>query len=104
MLEIVKNWAMAVSVAVLIGTVLEMLLPDTSVKKYVKFAIGLVILIVVIMPVIGLFTGKADVKGELGAAFSGIEKRISEYEEKDITAYKDYVYEVYMRNKKNKNE
>jgi len=102
--EIIRNWIVAITVAILIGAMLETLLPDSSIKKYVKLAIGLAIIVIILAPVVGFFNGQTDVGKELGAVFTKLEQESRQYEEKGLAQYKDYVYEVYMRNKKNKNE
>lgn len=103
MLEVIKNWAVAITVAVLLGAILEILLPHGSIKKYVKTAIALCLMLMILGPVIGIFNGKTDIQKELEGIF--VQNGAARVQTKNnLTLYKDYVYEVYMRNKKNKNE
>ena len=44
--------------AVIIGTVIEMILPDGNCKKYIKVVIGIYIVFTIISPVITKFTGE----------------------------------------------
>lgn len=44
--------------AVIIGTIIEMILPDGNSKKYVKIVIGVYVLFTIISPVISKITGK----------------------------------------------
>lgn len=104
MLEIVKNWVIAITIAVLIGALLEALLPQSSIKKYVKTAICIMILLIMVSPVISFLNGDTDIKSDLNGIFGGINEQIQKNENNDMSLYKDYVYEVYMRNKSNKNE
>lgn len=53
MIEILSNWAEQIIVAVVIATIIEMILPDNSNKKYIKLVIGIYILFVIIYPFIG---------------------------------------------------
>ena len=103
MLELVKNWGIAITVAVLVGAILETLLPQSSIKKYAKTAIAITIMLVIVTPVIGIFNGKTDIKEELDGIFAR-NAEIKVQAENNLSLYKDYVYEVYMRNNKNKNE
>ena len=53
MVDKISSWASGLIVAVLIGTIIEMILPDNKNKKYVKVVIGLFIIYTIIAPVIG---------------------------------------------------
>lgn len=53
MIDKVSSWASGLIVSVIIGTIIEMLLPDNKNKKYVKVVIGLFIIYTIIAPVIG---------------------------------------------------
>ena len=53
MINKISSWASGLIVAVIIGTIIEMLLPDNKNKKYVKVVIGLFIMYTIIAPVIG---------------------------------------------------
>lgn len=54
--EIIKN----IVVIVLITTFLDLLLPSSTMQRYVKFVMGLFILVSIINPVINLLAGNAD--------------------------------------------
>ncbi len=104
MLEIVKNWVIAITIAVLIGALLEALLPQSSIKKYVKTAICIMILLIIVSPVVSFLKGDTDIKSDLNGIFGNITEQIQKNEDTDMSLYKDYVYDLYMRNKSNKNE
>ena len=57
-MEWISNWAEAIIIAVIIGTIIEMLLPEGSSKKYIKVVVGVYILFTIISPVITKFSGK----------------------------------------------
>ncbi len=59
MIEWLSNWAQAIIIAVIIATIIEMILPEGSSKKYIKVVIGVYILFTIISPVITKFTGKS---------------------------------------------
>ena len=53
----VSNWIQGIVVAVIIGTIIEMILPEGNCKKYIKVVIGVYILFSIISPVITKFSG-----------------------------------------------
>ena len=57
MVEWFSNWAGAIIVAVIIGTIIEMILPSGNSKKYIKVVIGIYILFTIISPVISKLKG-----------------------------------------------
>lgn len=57
MIDWVSNWANAIIVAVIIGTIIEMILPEGNSKKYIKVVIGIYVLFTIVSPVITRFMG-----------------------------------------------
>lgn len=57
MIEFISSWAEQVIIAVIIGTIIEMILPKGNSKKYIKTVIGIYILYTIISPVITLAVG-----------------------------------------------
>ena len=58
MLEWFRSWATGIVIAVIIATIIEMILPNSTSKKYIKIIIGIFIVYTVISPVIGSFKGE----------------------------------------------
>lgn len=58
MLEWFRSWATGIVIAVIIATIIEMILPNSTSKKYIKIIIGIFIVYTIISPVIGSFKGK----------------------------------------------
>lgn len=58
MIDWISNWAGAIIVAVMIGTIIEMILPEGNSKKYIKVVIGIYVVFSIVIPVINKFTGK----------------------------------------------
>lgn len=54
----ITNWAGGIIIAVIVATIIEMILPEGSSKKYIKVVIGVYILFTIISPVVSKFTGK----------------------------------------------
>ncbi len=98
------TWAVSVTIAILFSAVVNMLLPESGIKKYVSVVMGIVVTIIILSPVVSLLSGK-DVQRELNEAFK--EADGAEIFEYDGARYKDYIYElyeVYMGDDENKNE
>ena len=58
MVEWISGWAQGIIVAVIIATIIEMLLPEGSSKKYIKVVVGIYILFTIVSPVITKITNK----------------------------------------------
>ena len=58
MIEFLSSWAKGIIVAVIIATLIEMILPNSSSKKYVKVVIGMYILFTIVSPIIKKLGGK----------------------------------------------
>lgn len=67
MIDWISDWAGSIIVAVIIGTIIEMILPNGNSKKYIKMVIGIYILFTIVYPVITKFTGN---KFQISDAFS----------------------------------
>lgn len=98
MVEWLSNWAGAIIVAVIIGTIIEMILPEGNSKKYIKVVIGIYILFTIISPVISKFIGKSIAVSDVlditeyieeSAASSKIENTLDTQNEQNIK-------EIYM--------
>ena len=57
MVNFLSSWGQGIIVAVIIGTIIEMILPEGSSKKYIKVVIGIYILFTIISPFIQKFSG-----------------------------------------------
>lgn len=61
MVDALKNWIVNVCSVVIFITAAEMLLPKNNIKKYSRFAFGLILISVLISPVIKLFDTKYNI-------------------------------------------
>lgn len=57
MVSWVSSWAQGIIISVIIGSIIEMILPEGSSKKYIKIVIGVFILFTIVVPVINKFKG-----------------------------------------------
>ncbi len=55
----ISDWAEGIIIAVIIGTVIEMILPEGNSKKYIKMVIGIYVLFTIVSPIITKFTGES---------------------------------------------
>lgn len=58
MINWLEKWAEGIIIAVIIGTIIEMIIPEGNNKKYVRTIIGVYIMFNIISPVITKFTSK----------------------------------------------
>lgn len=57
MIDWFRSWSKGIIIAVIISTIIEMILPDNTSKKYIKIVIGIFIVYTIISPVINQFFG-----------------------------------------------
>lgn len=53
MISNMSSWAQGIIIAIIIGTIIQMLLPENKNKKYIKVVIGIYILFSILSPVVG---------------------------------------------------
>ena len=51
-MEILKEWVCNLFIIILSLTFIEILLPDSSIAKYIKFVFSLIIMVILIYPVV----------------------------------------------------
>lgn len=56
-MKFITSWVQGIIIAVIIGSIIEMLLPNGNSKKYIKVVIGVYIVFNIVSPVINKFTG-----------------------------------------------
>lgn len=74
-MELVKDWVIKIAVTLVFMTAVEMLIFNNSFKKYVKFVLGLMLIVVIITPLINLVS-KSD--NTFVDTFSKYEKQLEE--------------------------
>lgn len=58
MINFINSWVQGIIIAVVISTIIEMILPNGTIKKYVRTVIGAYIVFVIVSPIITKITGK----------------------------------------------
>lgn len=58
MINFINTWVTGIIIAIVISTIIEMILPDGTIRKYVRTVIGAYIVFVIVSPIITKLTGK----------------------------------------------
>lgn len=77
MISFLKSWITNIVVLIIFLALAEIILPSNSMRKYARFVIGLIVIVVIITPIFKLFDKQ-----------NSIEAAISEYEKKYEEVYK----------------
>lgn len=59
MIKWLSTWAQGIIVAVIVATIIEIILPNGSIKKYIKVIIGMYILFTIIYPIMNKISAKS---------------------------------------------
>lgn len=86
MIELLKVWVTNITIAIFFITAVEMILPDNSMKKYAKFVLGLMLIVVIINPIMKVFDKGFNLDSYSSKATSYLEGSTSKT---DIKKYKD---------------
>lgn len=90
-----KNYIVTIVSTVILNEILLMILPDGSMKKYIKVVCAIVILIIIITPFVGLLTGSTPAI-DIQNILNGVNQ--SYIEKTDIDIYQNYVNTIFERN------
>ncbi|WP_404452977.1 stage III sporulation protein AF [Virgibacillus necropolis] len=70
-MDAIINWITQIIVFMLLATVVELLIPATSMKKYIKLVVALILILIFLKPIFYLF--HIDVKSALTATYERLE-------------------------------
>lgn len=87
MIDWINSWAQGIIIAVIISTIIEMILPEGKIKKYVQTIIGVYIVFIIVSPIITKITGK-----EISLKNYVIPENNINYETIDTNAYIENTY------------
>jgi Stage III sporulation protein AF (Spore_III_AF). len=90
-----KNYIVTIVSTVVLNEILLMILPDGSMKKYIKVVCAIVILIIIITPFVGFLTGSTP-SIQIQNILNGLNQ--SYIEKTDIDIYQNYVNTIFQRN------
>ena len=96
MIEFVNSWAEGIILAVIIGTIIEIILPNGNNKKYVKTIIGIYILFTIIQPIVTKLSNK---ESNIDLLISNMSEEIEEYKNSDDLTIETnaYIQETYKQ-------
>lgn len=86
MIEGLKDWIVNITIAVFFTTAVEMILPDNNMKKYAKFVLGLLLIVVIITPLIKVLDKNFDFYSYSNNAISYMDSNTTV---RDLKKYKD---------------
>jgi stage III sporulation protein AF len=86
LIEGLKTWIVNITIAIFFTTAVEMILPDNNMKKYAKFVLGLLLIVVIITPLIKVFDKNFDFYSYSNKAISYMDNSTAD---SDLKKYKD---------------
>ncbi|MFT5874020.1 MAG: stage III sporulation protein AF [Clostridium sp.] len=86
MIEGLKVWITSITIAIFFITAVEMILPDNNMKKYAKFVLGLMLIVVIINPIIKIFDKNFDLYSYSNKAVSYMDSSTAET---DVKKYQE---------------
>lgn len=89
----ISSWAQGIIIAVIIGSIIQMILPENKNKKYIKVVIGIYILFSILSPVVGKNFNLSDYNFDnyLEIETSDIEEASTTYDENIKNTFKNKV-------------
>ncbi|WP_226085319.1 stage III sporulation protein AF [Mesobacillus sp. S13] len=89
-MDFIKEWVTNIIIFILLATVLDMLLPNSSFQKYTKIVTGLILIAIILSPVMKLFTSDFETAIASMGQFNSFEdekiKNSIEFQKKEIQA------------------
>jgi stage III sporulation protein AF len=89
-MDFIKEWVTNIIIFILLATVLDMLMPNSSFQKYTKIVTGLILIAIILSPVMKLFTSDFESAIASMSQFSSLEdeniKNSIEFKKKEIQA------------------
>ncbi|MFC3039032.1 stage III sporulation protein AF [Virgibacillus xinjiangensis] len=100
-MDILFQWVTQIILFLLLAAVIDLLIPATTMKKYIKLTIGLILILLILQPIFYIFD--VDIEQQIDAAFSQMEagagkedsmKNLIEMQKNEIQASQDaYILE-----------
>ncbi len=84
-MDFIMDWITQIIIFVLLATIIDLLIPTGSMKKYIKLVVGLILLLILLKPVFYIF--QIDIQQELEAAFSAIDTTDSEHSMENLVDF-----------------
>lgn len=75
MLGFLRTWVINIVTIIIFITFLEILLPNSSIKKYIKMIVGLLVMLVILNPLLELANGRVKIENEIIKSSSYLEQK-----------------------------
>ncbi|GGA68097.1 stage III sporulation protein AF [Ornithinibacillus halotolerans] len=69
-MDFIINWVAQIIIFILLATVIDLLIPNGGMKKYIKFVVGLVLILIFLQPIFYFF--KIDIQHAVQSSFQTI--------------------------------
>src|SRR5690625_4203436 len=69
-MDIVVDWVTQIIVFILLAAVIDLIIPTTSMRKYIKLVVGLIFILLFLQPVFYLFS--VDIESEIESSITGL--------------------------------
>lgn len=89
-MEALRGWISDICVSILFMTAVELVLPENSIKKYSKFVLGLVFIVVVVSPIIEFVNQDANIYNDIALNEDYVNK-FDHYLENNLGEYSEKV-------------
>jgi len=67
-LVFLREWVQEIVILLILATFIDMALPNSAIKRYVDYTVGLILLLLLLTPIIGLLDNELDVNAMLASA------------------------------------
>lgn len=95
-IEILKGWIIDITIIFVLVSIIEMVIPNNSIKKYINIVTGLLIIIVIITPFINLIYRDYDIDKEVFKNLMGQNKTYIEDNSDLIGLQEKQIKEIYI--------
>lgn len=75
MVAFLRSWVLNIVTIIVFITFLEILLPNSSIKKYIKMIVGLLVMLVILSPILELVNGNIKIENEIIKTSSEVEQK-----------------------------
>ena len=98
-MEALRDWTMTIAGVIVFGSMCDMLMPENGIKKYIRLALGLILVISIITPVVSLLGGFKD--GNIPQINSEQENAYTSYSQMEERQRED-ITKIYRENVESK--
>lgn len=96
MIEFLKNWLLSIVVMVIFMSLVDMILPSDTFKKYAKLVIGLIVIATIMIPIVKLFDRGTDVEAFVSKYVEDFNKNPESFNREEVQKnFQTQTIEVY---------